>query len=76
MRRLSRYLIHSTSISVYLYERLNVLEDVVNVVDGEAESLGHLELDRVVVPLPRHPRHHLVRVEDRDLADVLQLCSQ
>ena len=55
-----------------LYEWLDVLEDIVNVVDGETKGLGDLELGQVVVLGPCDSLHHLVRVEDCYLTHVLE----
>ena len=54
----------------YIDKGLDVLEDIVNVVDGEAEGLRDLELG-VVVLAPGDALDHLVRVEDGRLAHVL-----
>ena len=56
----------------YLDEWLDVLQDIVNVVDGEAEGLGHLELGHVVVLGPSDSLNHLVGVENSNLAHILE----
>lgn len=56
----------------YLDEWLDVLQDIVNVVDGEAEGLGHLELGHVVVLGPGDSLNHLVGVENSNLAHILE----
>ena len=50
----------------------HVLQDIVNVVDGEAEGLGHLELGHVVVLGPCDSLNHLVGVENSNLAHILE----
>ncbi len=55
----------------YVDKGLDVLEDIVDVVDGEAERLCDLEVC-VVVLSAGHALHHLVRVEDGRLAHVLK----
>ncbi len=54
----------------YVDKGLDVLEDIVDVVDGEAEGLRDLEVC-VVVLSAGHALHHLVCVEDGRLAHVL-----
>ena len=56
----------------YLDKWLDVLKDIVDVVDSEAEGLRHLELGHVVVLIFCNSLNHLVRVENCNLAHVLK----
>ena len=56
----------------YLDKRLNILEDVVNIVDGQAKSLGDLELGHVIVLFSAYSLNHFIGIEYGDLANILE----
>ena len=56
----------------YLDKRLNILEDVVNIVDGQTESLRDLELGHIIVLLSANSLNHFIGIKYGDLANILE----
>ena len=50
----------------------NILEDVVNIVDRKAESLGDLKLGDIIVLFSGHSFHHFIGIKYGNLANILE----